>query len=282
MMQVRAKRLRVSVVWALALVFGMVLTGGASGAAQQTGTLPEAARPGHIHEGSCADLGEVAFPLTPATINGEAEGAVDLSEAEGSAAAFPVYGSATEVEGVTIADLLEGEYAVNFHESEDNIQNYIACGDIGGVVTEDGDLLIGLAELNNSGYTGVAVLDGDDDELEVTVLLSPVNSAGEAAATPVAEGTPEAAGGAEAAVAETTVHMQGRQFDPVTIMVPAGTTVTWVNDDSVAHTVTARDDSFDSGTLDPGDTFQYTFDTPGAYEYVCIFHAGMAGTVIVT
>jgi hypothetical protein len=62
---------------------------------------------------------------------------------------------------------------------------------------------------------------------------------------------------------------------------PVGTIVVWYNRDSVAHTVTARDNSFDSGSLSPGDTFQYTFDQPGKLEYYCTIHSSMVGTITV-
>src|ERR687893_742794 len=62
-------------------------------------------------------------------------------------------------------------HAVNVHESAEAIQNYIACGDIGGRVI-DGDLVIGLRELNASGHHGVAVLEGNDAGTGVTLYLA--------------------------------------------------------------------------------------------------------------
>lgn len=75
-------------------------------------------------------------------------------------------------------------------------------------------------------------------------------------------------------------------FEPVEVTVPAGTTVVWTNEGQLAHTVTADDEQFASGSLDPGATFELTFDTPGEYPYYCRFHGGpggvgMAGTIIV-
>ena len=81
------------------------------------------------------------------------------------------------------------------------------------------------------------------------------------------------------------VAEQNIAFVPQTITVTAGTTVTWTNDDQVQHTVTWDDRSVDSGLMSQGETFQYTFDTPGTYGYYCIPHgspgSGMHGTVIV-
>ena len=75
-------------------------------------------------------------------------------------------------------------------------------------------------------------------------------------------------------------------FNPQTLTVTAGTTVTWTNHDTVQHTVTWDDRSVDSGLFGQGQTFTYTFTQPGTYGYFCIPHgspgAGMYGTVIVT
>ena len=62
---------------------------------------------------------------------------------------------------------------------------------------------------------------------------------------------------------------------------PVGTIVVWYNNDSVAHTVTARDNSFDSGNLSPRDTFQYIFEQPGELEYYCKFHPSMVGKITI-
>jgi hypothetical protein len=62
---------------------------------------------------------------------------------------------------------------------------------------------------------------------------------------------------------------------------PVGTIVLWYNIDSVDHTVTARDNSFDSGNLSPGDTFRYTFGQSGALEYYCKIHPSMVGKITV-
>jgi plastocyanin len=67
---------------------------------------------------------------------------------------------------------------------------------------------------------------------------------------------------------------------------PPGTTVTWTNEDNVPHTVMSgtRDnpsDLFDSGNVEPGEVFTYTFDEAGTYDYFCSIHPGMNGTVIV-
>ena len=79
---------------------------------------------------------------------------------------------------------------------------------------------------------------------------------------------------------ENEVWMQNIAFVPQTLTVNPGTTVTWTNKDNVAHTVT-RQGMFDSGQLQPGETFTYTFNTEGTYDYICTIHLGMNGTIIV-
>jgi plastocyanin len=70
-------------------------------------------------------------------------------------------------------------------------------------------------------------------------------------------------------------------FDPVSLQVNAGDSVTWTNTGSQAHTVTASDGSFDSGLIQPGDMFNLTFSTPGTYTYACTPHPWMKATIVV-
>jgi plastocyanin len=100
-----------------------------------------------------------------------------------------------------------------------------------------------------------------------------VTGAGTPVASPVASPAPAVAG---------EVRIFNFAYEPASITVPTGTTVTWQNDDQVPHTATGRGGSFDTGTIDGGGTGTFTFDTAGTYEYGCAFHAGMSGTVVVT
>ncbi|MBW3548634.1 MAG: cupredoxin domain-containing protein, partial [Actinobacteria bacterium] len=60
-------------------------------------------------------------------------------------------------------------------------------------------------------------------------------------------------------------------------------TVTWTNQDSAAHTVKDSGDLFpESDELAQGDTFEFTYDTPGEYPYICGIHEYMKGTVTVS
>jgi hypothetical protein len=74
-----------------------------------------------------------------------------------------------------LQEIIDGGHAINVHLSAEEIDVYIACGDIGGSVTTDEDgrmhLFIGLGELNDSGHTGVAWLGADGEHTEVSVSL---------------------------------------------------------------------------------------------------------------
>ncbi len=99
---------------------------------------------------------------------------------------------------------------------------------------------------------------------------------------PVPSPTPPASTPGEPAAKPTTeVVIEGFAFTPATITIPAGTTVTWTNKDSAAHTVSSRDDVFDSGNMRGGATFSYTFDRKGTFEYYCKIHPYMTAKVIV-
>jgi plastocyanin len=70
-------------------------------------------------------------------------------------------------------------------------------------------------------------------------------------------------------------------YDPGNDLVPPGTTITWTNTGLIGHTVTSDDGVFDSGDLGPGQTFSFTFDTPGTYWYFCRPHPFMRGRIVV-
>ncbi len=79
--------------------------------------------------------------------------------------------------------------------------------------------------------------------------------------------------------APDAVAIEGIAFRPGELTVPAGTEVTWTNQDPTAHTVSAEDDSFDSGVLDPGASFSWTFETTGTVTYLCRIHPDMQGSI---
>ena len=253
--------------------------------------------PAHIHSGSCDDLGDIVVPLTDVVEN-------TAGESFGSDQAVPVEVSETDVE-LSLSDILAGPHAINIHQSAEAIQIYIACGDIGGRVI-DGDLLIGLQEIDGSGHQGVARLETDDDGTEVSVYLAyqgagseaeqeaaapaaattaPADAAADAetpeAETPEAE-TPAAADDAAAAGQEVPVDIRDFAFSPNPVEIAVGDTVTWTNQDQVPHTATAEDRGvLQSGTISPGSSFSQTFETAGEFPYFCEFHPNMTGTIVV-
>ena len=86
-----------------------------------------------------------------------------------------------------------------------------------------------------------------------------------------------------------TVTLQNFAFNPASMTVPKGTTVTWVNQDTAEHTIVndaqgpvARGALFTSNPLPKGASYTYTFDTTGTYPYHCSLHPSMKATVIVT
>ena len=82
--------------------------------------------------------------------------------------------------------------------------------------------------------------------------------------------------------AATDVNSPGYSPATITVVVGVNNTVVWTNNDSVFHTVTATDGSFNSGTIFSGQTWSHTFTQPGTYSYYfCQYHPWMKGTVIV-
>lgn len=189
--------------WALSLAAVVTLTflaGSAAVVVAQDAT-PEATpvatpvatavHPAHIHAGSCDSLGEVVFPLADLAMPAADEGS----------GVIPIATSVTVVDA-SLAQILSAPHAVNVHESYEAIGNYIACGNIGGSPV-GADLVVGLGEMNGSGFSGVVWLrDNGDGTTTVTVFLGhglagvavqvPQVATPPAEATPAPEATPAA------------------------------------------------------------------------------------------
>jgi len=144
--------------------------------------------PAHIHSGSCDQLGDVVYPLTNVSASGmmtgmqamaatpssgmpaamATPGGLTMSPAMGATTALAVETNQTLVDA-SLDDLLAQPYAINVHESQDTIEHYIACGDLGGAMmtgpamAQGGVLAIGLRELNTSGESGIAVFRATDN-----------------------------------------------------------------------------------------------------------------------
>ena len=87
---------------------------------------------------------------------------------------------------------------------------------------------------------------------------------------------PGGAGGAKA------VTIKDYIYRPATITVPKGTTLTFTNQDSTAHTATSKESGvFESGPIETGKSAKVTLNTSGTFTYYCLFHPFMKGTVVV-
>ena len=99
-------------------------------------------------------------------------------------------------------------------------------------------------------------------------------AAASAAASPA--GAPASAAGGSA------VQIKDFKFDPASLTASVGASVTWTNQDSTGHTVTADDGSFDSKELPNGQTFSQTFSKAGTFAYHCSIHPTMKATIVVS
>lgn len=193
---------------ATAILFMMSFMLGAQAlSAQGTATpgdmagMADGGHPAHIHSGTCANLGAIEYPLNNLTASGATvasgtpmdmmgspaagSGSTSMNMASSPEAGYSMGSTSTPVAGMgqvaaqstttvdaSLDDLTSGEYAVNVHESVENIQNYIACGEITGTAT-NGQLQIQLQELNGSGFVGEAhFTDNGDGTTTVMVTLS--------------------------------------------------------------------------------------------------------------
>jgi len=171
-----------------ALVLGLVSAANVT-AQQET---PPPSHPSHIHVGTCDDLDpNPVMPLNniePIT-SGDDDDDDDeqSSDAQGVLTASQVlYAESDDGDQLSWDDMLAQSHSINVHESDENVQNYIACGEIGGVVVDD-KLVIALHPVNDSGYHGIAILEKDDDNIDVEVYLTapPVENV-----TPTPDATP--------------------------------------------------------------------------------------------
>ena len=107
-----------------------------------------------------------------------------------------------------------------------------------------------------------------------TIIALPSNAAGQSKTVSIVKGASNPS--------------STESYNPSSLNVHVGTTVTWTNNDITGHTVTEGNPSgntppngFDSGILAPGKTFTHTFDTAGTIQYYCTLHPTMLGEVIV-
>jgi hypothetical protein len=167
-------------------ILALTLLMGGRAAAQEASPAAgaETPHPAHIHSGSCAALGDVVHPLNDVAAPGAMStpmagmaSPVPTMPSGAGVSATPsaedeeVVAESTTMVQVALADISAGGFAINVHESMEQIQNYIACGDITGTPANN-VLEIPLNELNSSGYYGTAILtDNGDGTTTVVVKL---------------------------------------------------------------------------------------------------------------
>jgi plastocyanin len=215
--------------------------------------------PAQIVTGSCTAPGDVAFSL----------GDVAPQAITEKSTALPVAVGGSTID-TPLSKLLATGHAIGIGvDQQDAIP--IACGDIAGTASKAGDVVLGL-QAQNAENIGVAVLRDEGERTTVSLYLLNPNRFGE---------TSDAA--LSAPDEELTVEIDDAwTFQPYSLEVTPGATVTWVNNSDAAHTVTGDDLAFDdSGLIEPGDSFRQTFDEPGTYRYKCGPHPGMTGIIVV-
>jgi len=258
---------------ALPLATALAVAFGVPGAAAQDATpaAAEEGRPAHIHAGSCAEgeLGDIVAPLNNLT---EPEG-----EGQGNDAAIVAETSFTNVP-LPLDAILAEDHAINVHLSAEEIETYIACGEIGGPVGADGSVAIGLKQQNDSGFTGIAYLAPsavDPATTDVSFFISTAVDAEvgggtteeDEAATPVAGGEAEVV---DVIMTEWAIEM------PETL--PAGPiTFNLINEGEFRHTIEIEGEGFeDAGEVVEGGE-EALFETelePGTYTVYCPVNDG--------
>lgn len=121
---------------------------------------------------------------------------------------------------------------------------------------------------------GGAYFLNKNNSSEMQMKNMPIQTQGQKQASP-AESSSQAKAGKNA------VTIQNFAFSPATITIKAGQSVTWTNEDSIGHSATADDNSFDTGVLPQGQSKSITFAKAGTYTYHCSVHPNMKATVIV-
>jgi plastocyanin len=213
-----------------------------------------------IVTGSCAAPGDVAFSL--------GEVAPQLTAEKSAALPIAIGVSTTDT---PLSRLLATGHAIGIStDQKDAIQ--VACGDISRTTNEAADVVLGL-QAQNAENIGLAVLHDEGERTAVTLYLLNPDLIRETTAATLA--APEEA--------LTVEIVNAWAFQPHSLEVAPGATVTWVNNSDVAHTVTGDDLAFDdSGLIEPGDSFSQTFDEPGTYRYRCGPHPEMTGVIVVS
>ncbi len=120
------------------------------------------------------------------------------------------------------------------------------------------------------------------DHTAVATTAAPATTTAVAAATTVAPATTAANANALGGPGqEIKIDISQFKFAPASITIKAGTKITWTNQDTAPHTATADNSSWDSGTLQKGQSFSFTFNKAGLVKYHCEIHPNMIATITV-
>lgn len=148
-----------------------------------------------------------------------------------------------------------------------------------GPLTVEITIRIGIDQSGAGVTVPVTVMPGTTPAAAPT---APVGSTGDTPESPALGPAPTASSqAAPAAAGGTAVTISNMAFSPAAVSIPVGTKVTWTNTDPVAHTVTGVGGAFNSGHLNPGQSFSYMFDKAGTFDYACTYHPYMKGTITV-
>jgi uncharacterized cupredoxin-like copper-binding protein len=249
--------------------------------------------PVHIHNGTCATLGSIAWmlndlnaPGAPVTMMGTPASGTTKAQPSPLAGTGQIVAESTTVVKVHLTDLEKAPFSINAHESVAKISDYIACGDITGAIANN-TLVVPLKELNGSGLSGSATLK--DDGTGMTTVSIVLMRQGSAAGTPAT--SPVASGGQTSSA--PTVTMVDIGFKPTDLTIPANTdvTVTLNNTGASQHNFSITDHN-NSGVknlnisvdVQPGASQTVTINAPaGDYYFFCNVPgheaAGMFGTL---
>jgi YVTN family beta-propeller protein len=130
------------------------------------------------------------------------------------------------------------------------------------------------AYVTNEGSNDVSVVDLGTNKVTATIPV------GNAPRKIVMQPAPAAAAQSNMP-SDVTVTISGFAFAPQSVTVAPGQRIVFVNNDSVVHTATSADGSWDSKDIAPGQSYTLTLDKPGTYAYHCGVHPYMQGTVTV-
>jgi len=252
-------------VTALALVLAS-LGGSFLGSAGSQAQEASPSRPSHIHAGDCDELGEVIQPLTFLTVpGGEVSGNADAVIAEAAFTSIPR----------SLDELLTEDHALKVHLSREQIQTYLACGDIGGTVDADGALIVGMKELDGSGYAGIAYLvPAGNGSTSVSVMIARVLPGGEGAPAAGAQTeTAETPAAADAAPELVDVTLTNFAIDMPTELAAGPIRFSIVNNGAAPHNLVIEGDDLRktlANNLQPGQAGSLNADLPpGTYVVYC-------------